>query len=274
MNTQTQEQQLRDGYDAFHRSRAHSTWVARLYAEAMGDAYPTEVAPHSSCDWPLLATLVSQLRLNPGDLLVDAGCGTAGVGLWLARALSARLIGIDISPVAVDLATARRPAFVTPQRATFRVATLAATGLPDAHAHGLVCVDALGNAPDRAAALCEFLRILRPGARAVLTRAVRHAPQSLSFEQEEAAGFIVEDVTERPEEPQMWACLYRLWITHEADLRNELGDDQANIMLSEATRMLPRLAGRRALVMTLLRPPDPALSPTLHHAILDGEQET
>ncbi|MFI6689046.1 class I SAM-dependent methyltransferase [Streptomyces sp. NPDC050485] len=256
MNT-AQNEQLRDGYDAFHRARARSTCVARLYAEAMGDAYPVEVAPHSSCDWPLLGTLASQLRLNPGELLVDAGCGTGGVGLWLARSLSASLLGIDISPVAVDLADARRAAFVAPERATFRVATLAATGLPDAHAHGLVCIDALGNAPDRTAALGELHRILRPGGRAIITRAVRRTPHPLVLDQEEAAGFAVEHIGERPGEPAMWARLYRLWIAHEADLRRELGNDQAQNMLNEANRMLPRLAGRRSLVLTLRRQPDP-----------------
>lgn len=273
MNLTEYERQLRDGYDAFHRTRAHSVCVARLYAEAMGDAYPAEVAPHSSCDWPLLGTLASQLRLHPGETLIDAGCGTGGVGLWLARSLAANVIGIDISPVAIDLATARRAGFVTPERVAFRVGTLAATGLPDACAHGLVCIDALGTAPDRAAALLELHRVLRPGARAVITRAVRRTPQALTFSQEEAAGLVVEHVDERPGEPAMWTRLYRLWITHEQELRDELGNDQTQNMLNEANRMLPRLADRRALVLTLRRPTGPTTPHKLHHSARDVEEE-
>ncbi|MFF7763002.1 MULTISPECIES: class I SAM-dependent methyltransferase [Streptomyces] len=38
---------------------------------------------------------------------MDAGCGTGGVGLWLTRALSVHLAGLDLSAAAVQHATAR-----------------------------------------------------------------------------------------------------------------------------------------------------------------------
>ncbi|MFD6286348.1 hypothetical protein [Streptomyces sp. NPDC060205] len=80
-------------YDAFHGARARSDLTARLYAAAMGEDYPAEVAASSSCDWPLLGLMTARLRMSQGQLLVDAGCGTGGVGLWLARALAVRLDG-------------------------------------------------------------------------------------------------------------------------------------------------------------------------------------
>ncbi|MFI9588163.1 class I SAM-dependent methyltransferase [Streptomyces sp. NPDC052236] len=166
------EQELQKHFNAFHAARAASDLVTRLYAEAMGDAYPVEVAASSSCDFTLLGTMVTRLCLRPGQVLADIGCGTGGVGLWLARALALRLTGVDISPTAIELAAARRPAFLPQGRAQFRVGTLEATGLPGGHAHGVVCVDAMSNATDRTAALREIHRILHPG-RAMITRAVR-----------------------------------------------------------------------------------------------------
>lgn len=248
------EQELQMHFNAFHAARAATDLVARLYAEAMGEQYPAEVAASSSCDWTLLGTMVTRLCLRPGQVLADIGCGTGGVGLWLARALAVRLTGVDISSTAIELAAARRAALVTPNRAQFRVGTLEATGLPDGHAHGVVCVDAMSNAADRSAALREIHRILHPGGRAVITRAVRHDSGSAYSEQAEGAGFEVERIDERPGEPEMWRRLYELWIEHEADLRRGLGDVQAENMLREANRVLPRLNGRRALVMTLRRP--------------------
>ncbi|MFI9041276.1 class I SAM-dependent methyltransferase [Streptomyces sp. NPDC053726] len=163
-------------YDAFHAARARTGLIARMYAAAMGVHYPAEVAASSSCDWPLLGLMTARLGMRPGQLLVDAGCGTGGIGLWLARAFALRLEGFDLSPVAVTQATDRRPHFLGggTDRAAFRVAELEATGLPDSSAHGIVCVDALGRAADREKAVHELGRILAPGGRLVMTRSLRH----------------------------------------------------------------------------------------------------
>ncbi|MFD8963533.1 class I SAM-dependent methyltransferase [Streptomyces sp. NPDC059568] len=250
------EQQLAAVYDAFHAARASTTLVAQLYAEAMGDAYPHELEASSSCDWPLLGAVVSRLRLCPGGRLVDLGCGTGGAGLWLARALSVHLVGIDISPTAISLATRRSPAFVPPGQATFRVATMEATGLPDAQADGVVCVDALGFAPDQRSALREMRRVLRPGGRAVLTSGGRRTHLVAPPWSHRAAevGMELESEEVRPDEPAMWRRLYRLWTEHEADLRRHLGDEQAENMLTEARTRSPALGNRHSVTVTLRRP--------------------
>ncbi|MFE7935116.1 class I SAM-dependent methyltransferase [Streptomyces sp. NPDC057456] len=244
-------------YDAFHTVRARTDLVARLYAEAMGEDYPAEVAASSSCDWPLLGLLAGRLRMRPGQVLVDAGCGAGGIGLWLARALAVRLDAFDLSPVATAQATARRAHFLGPaaDRAAFRVAELENTGIPTSHAHGIVCVDALGRAADRGKALRELGRVLAPGGRLMVTRALRRGADSSWHEQADAAGLTQEYVDERPGEPAMWERLYRLWIAHADQLRRELGEDPAENMLREAQQKLPTLRGRRAVLLTLRRLP-------------------
>ncbi|MEU6351092.1 class I SAM-dependent methyltransferase [Streptomyces sp. NPDC047072] len=244
--------QLASQFDALHAARARSTLPARLYERAMGDDYPEEIAAAGSCDWPLLELMATRLRMHPGQLLVDAGCGTGGIGLWLARAFAARLTGLDISPVAIEQATIRRAHFGV--RAVFRVAELENTGLPDGGAHGAVCVDALSFATDRGNALRELARILSPGARLVVTRAARHGAEPLWEQQARDAQLVVEHVDERPAEPAMWTRLYQLWIDHADDLKRELGADQAANMLHEARTRLPALPDRRAFLLTLRRP--------------------
>ncbi|WP_327389164.1 class I SAM-dependent methyltransferase [Streptomyces sp. NBC_01207] len=248
------EQARQDGYNALHTARAASPLPGYLYAAALGDAYPAEIAASSSCDWPLIGTMVANLRIPEGSALVDLGCGTGGIGLWLARALNVPVVGIDISPRAVELAAARTPAFLPPGRAVFRVGTVERTGLPDASAGGVVCVDALSHASDRAAALAEIRRILTPGGRAVVTGAVRRDTEPVWHHQAEAAGLHIEDVQERPDEPAMWRRLYQLWQARADDLARHLGEDQACAMLAEAARRRPTLAGRRAVALTFRRP--------------------
>ncbi|MFJ8231858.1 class I SAM-dependent methyltransferase [Streptomyces sp. NPDC094448] len=250
-----------DAYDAFHRGRASTPLVARLYALAMGDDHPAEIQASSSCDWPLLGLLVARLRLRPGQRLVDLGCGTGGIGLWLARAHSVHLTGIDISPVAIGLAAARRPYFLPPGRADFRVATMERTGLPDGCADGIVCIDTLGKAQSPMGALLEARRLLRPGGRMALTTARRHSAPSPWSERAAAVGLELVAEDARPDEPAMWRRLYRLWADHEEELRRDVGDAQTDSMIREARRSLPTLDDRRAFLITLRRGPDPSGEP-------------
>lgn len=253
------ERQAAQAYDAMYAARSRSPITSALYERAMGDVYPREVDPSSSCDWPLLGTMVSNLRLEPGQQLVDLACGTGGAGLWLARALSVSVTGVDVSATAVSLAADRALAFHLPaERARFGVGSMANTGLPDQYADGLICVDALGFERDRRAALEEIRRVLKPGARAVITsgRSRTHSILPPWKEQAEGVGLILDAEEERPHEPQMWQRLYALWITHEADLRAQLGDAQADCMLIEAHTRGPRLQGRLAVAVTLRRPED------------------
>ncbi|MER6378154.1 hypothetical protein ABT255_60435 [Streptomyces mirabilis] len=61
----------------------------------------------------------------------------------------------------------------------------------------------------------------------------------------------MEYIDDRPDEPAMRRHFYRLWQPHDAELRRELGDDQA---AREAGLERPRLATREALAVTLRRP--------------------
>jgi ubiquinone/menaquinone biosynthesis C-methylase UbiE len=224
-----------DDYDASHIAVHNSALMRRLYAEGMGDQYPAEVDPFGSCSWWLLGQLVSVLRLRPDDLLVDLGCGRGGPGLWLARALSARLIGVDFSPAAIELATERAPAFVAPERTQFRVATFDRTGLPDATAAAVISIDALPFAPDRPAALREMVRIVAPGGRCAVTLRSRPGVAGKDWlAMAEAAGFTVEEAMPNPYHDRHWPRLYQVWLAHADELRAELSELAADNLLAEA----------------------------------------
>jgi ubiquinone/menaquinone biosynthesis C-methylase UbiE len=232
-----QERQTAQVYDAMYAARAVGSIVQDLYAQAMGDVYPCEVGASSSCDWALLGTMVANLRLEPGQQLVDLACGTGGAGLWLARALAVCVTGVDVSATAVRLAAGRVLEFCLPaERAKYGVGSLLRTGLPDRYANGLICVDALGFERDRRKALEEIRRVLKPGARAVVTSGRSRTKSVMPpwTEQAQAVGLILDAEEERPHEPQMWQRLYALWIKHQAELRAQLGDAQAENMLNEA----------------------------------------
>jgi ubiquinone/menaquinone biosynthesis C-methylase UbiE len=153
------------GYDTFYEAWGASPTLDAIWREHVtGADFPRDFDHISFLSLAELAKLTSGLRLSPGERLVDLACGAGGPGLWAAAQTGARLIGVDVSPVAVRQATARAAALGA-STAEFRTGTFAETGLDSAGADAVMTVDALQYAPDKTEALAEVARILRPGGR-------------------------------------------------------------------------------------------------------------
>lgn len=150
-------------------SRVAERSQRRVWRAVFGDEYPEEVDPYSYVSRSELRLLTGQLRVGPGDLLIDLGCGRGGPGLWLAAQTGARLVGIDISAVALRAALARASALGLGDRTRYQLGSFAATGLAAASVDAIVSIDALLFAPDKRAALVELARVLRPGGRLAAT---------------------------------------------------------------------------------------------------------
>jgi len=158
------------GYDAVYRGVSNSPTQRRLWHElAEGLDFPEEFGHISFTTLPELRRIAAELRLRPGDTLVDLGCGVAGPALWVARETQARLTGIDGAPAATEYASARAAEIGLADRAHFLIGSFAATGLESDSADGAMSEDALQYTPDKQAAIAEVARILRPGGRFVFT---------------------------------------------------------------------------------------------------------
>ena len=150
------------GYEAFYASWGESPTLRRIWREQItGTDYPEEFAHISFLSLAQLRSLTEGLCLIPDQLLVDLACGAGGPGLWAARETGARLIGIDLSPMAASQACKRAGPLGMGGRTTFGQGTFEATGLETASADAVMSVDALQYVPDKRAALVEVARILR-----------------------------------------------------------------------------------------------------------------
>ncbi len=95
--------------------------------------------------------------------VLDAGCGTGGLIRRLApRHAGWGWTGVDLEPLAVRLARERAPI------AEVREACVMKLPFADASFDAVVSADVLYHVDDDAAALREFLRVLRPGGMVVL----------------------------------------------------------------------------------------------------------
>jgi len=141
----------------------------RIWRQVFGDEYPEELDTYSYLSRTELARFVEETHLSTDDLLADIGCGRGGPGLWVIAQTGARLVGIDISKVALEGARSRAESMGLSDRSTWRVGSFQGTGLEGRSLDAVMSVDALLFAPDKEAAIQELARVLRPGGRLVLT---------------------------------------------------------------------------------------------------------
>jgi SAM-dependent methyltransferase len=166
MTTEPQEADWRAIFEATY-SAAASPVEERIWRAAFGDEYPDGLDPYSFISRSELDRFADEVRVGPGETIVDLGCGRGGAGLWVAAARGAALIGIDIAEAA--LVAARERATAMGAAATYQRGEFESTGLADASVDAIMSVDAMLFTPSKEAAFLELRRILRPGGRLVMT---------------------------------------------------------------------------------------------------------
>jgi ubiquinone/menaquinone biosynthesis C-methylase UbiE len=164
MTNEAESSPVAAGYDAVYAALPNSPTFRRIWREhACGADFPTGYDHISFVTLNELRFMLAELHLQPGGTLADLACGMGGPGLWIAQQAQARLVGVDISAVAVQRATERASAVGYAENATFVRGTFADTTLSTESVNAAMSIDALQYAPDKQAALREIARILVPG---------------------------------------------------------------------------------------------------------------
>jgi tocopherol O-methyltransferase len=119
--------------------------------------------------------LADRVRIQPGERVLDAGCGVGGSSLWLATERGAEVVGITLAARQAAMArdNARRRGVT--DRVQFEVADFTATPFPDASFDVVWAVESMCHAPRKAAFYREAARLLRPCGRVVVADFVRAA---------------------------------------------------------------------------------------------------
>ncbi|HEY2666761.1 MAG TPA: methyltransferase domain-containing protein [Actinomycetota bacterium] len=119
--------------------------------------------------------VVEHIAAKPGSRLLDVGCGVGKPALRLARATGAEVIGISINHKEIEEASRRAWAEGPADRVSFRFADAMALPFPKESFDGAFALESIIHM-DRPVALREMARVLRPGARLVLTDLFQKAP--------------------------------------------------------------------------------------------------
>lgn len=112
---------------------------------------------------------IEQLRLTPGQSVVDIGCGHGSAAALLARRVgrTGRVVGLDASQAMI--AEARRRCDAGDLRIDFEVGDAAALPFADATFDAARVDRVFMFLDDPAKALCELMRITKPGGRVAVT---------------------------------------------------------------------------------------------------------
>ncbi|MGH3868558.1 MAG: methyltransferase domain-containing protein [Pseudonocardiaceae bacterium] len=119
--------------------------------------------------------LADRVQIQPGERVLDAGCGVGGSSLWLAAQCSAHVVGITLAARQVAMARGHAARRGLTDRVRFEVADFTATPFPDASFDIVWAVESLCHAPRKAAFYQEAARLLRPGGRVVVADFIRAA---------------------------------------------------------------------------------------------------
>lgn len=142
--------------------------------------------------------LADRVSIQPGERVLDAGCGVGGSSLWLAAERNAEVVGITLAARQVVMARSNAARRGLTDRVRFEVADFTATPFPEASFDVVWAVESLCHAPQKAAFYQEAARLLRPGGRVVVADFVRAArPLDLTGERllhEWLVGWAVPDI--------------------------------------------------------------------------------
>lgn len=241
-------------FDEVYVQVAGAALTNKLFDQVLGP-FPPGVEPFSLVPRAGLDRVLAELRLAPGDHLVDLCCGRGGIGLWFASVSGARLTGVDFSPGAIAQARQRAALFVPRPRASFVVADAADISLPAGTADALVCIDALQLVPDASGLLREAARVLRPGGRAVITtwEQVPGAPAGLPWSFSlTGAGALAEASGLRllvREERGDWLGQQQAFYQQAVAADSETAEPALRLLADEGRALLPYLAFAHRLLL-------------------------
>jgi SAM-dependent methyltransferase len=153
-----------------HYNLNYGNFQAEVYAAIRREAFGEDIGQNSWHTADEQDRFLTWLDLSPGQRLLDVACGAGGPALRIAAAAGCSAAGVDIHEQAIHAAQEQARDRGLGARAEFQVAD-ASQPLPfvEASFDAITCIDALNHFPDRLRMLREWVRLLKPGGRALFT---------------------------------------------------------------------------------------------------------
>src|SRR5947207_333061 len=141
--------------------------LTRVYGPTTWDVYArldVSLDP-SGPEW--LPKVAAQY-VQPGDVVLDAGCRDGAHLIELVQAIGVRGVGVDPVEIHIDRANAAVQAAASGDRITLHLGVMHQLPYPDNHFDFVWCRDVLEQVDDLEGALRELVRVAKPGKRVLI----------------------------------------------------------------------------------------------------------
>ncbi len=149
-----------DGLDGYYRE----LWGEHVHHGLWRDA--RDRAGVEEATRALAEHVIALARLPPAPRVIDVGCGYGATARLLAREHGARVTGMTLSSAQAAYAESVGGRPGDPE---ILVRDWLENGLQDGEADGVLAIETLSHMPDKPRVFSELARVLKPGARLVLT---------------------------------------------------------------------------------------------------------
>lgn len=156
------------------REYYRETWrdYRRLWSDPNAQAihfgyWDATTATHADSLLRMNAVMAQAVGVQPGEEILDAGCGVGGSAVWLAATYGARVTGITLVDEQAEIATTTARERGVADACAFSVGDYTHTRFAPASFDILWAQESVSHAPDRSSFVREAWRLLRPGGRLV-----------------------------------------------------------------------------------------------------------
>ena len=122
---------------------------------------------------PASIKLLKKTNLNPDALVLDAGCGIGGSSRLMAEQFNCKVIGVDLVQKFIEAADFLTQCTGLENKTKFKQGSILELEFADNSFDAVLCQHVLMNIKDKAAAIKEFFRVLKPGGKLILHEVTR-----------------------------------------------------------------------------------------------------
>ncbi|XP_051778199.1 uncharacterized protein LOC114646349 [Erpetoichthys calabaricus] len=158
-------QSANQGFETFQQfldSRQYSRQGILRYEKIFGRGYVSTGGPHTTKEF------VDMLNLQPGQRVLDVGCGIGGGDFYMAKAFKVEVLGMDLSSNMVEIAMERALQESIPL-VQFEVGDATKRLFPDASFDVVYSRDTILHIKDKLALFKQFHSWLKPGGKVLIS---------------------------------------------------------------------------------------------------------